>query len=160
MPASWASRLAGPPKSKSQGAMIRSAPWSINSTAALPTVTGSDLPSMIDELDLLAEQAARIVQCLDRDLRTFIARGVERRLDTGQAKCATKDDFFIIGVARRGHEKSRGRGDERPSPDIHCLVLPAHRQAEAVPSVTTMKLHPLRGICKFRAGRKRTLCQH
>ena len=46
-PAVCASRLAGPPKSKSQGAMIRSAPWSISSTAALPTVTGSDLPSTL-----------------------------------------------------------------------------------------------------------------
>ena len=47
MPAAWASRLAGPPKSKSHGATISCAPWSISSTAALPTVTGSDLPSML-----------------------------------------------------------------------------------------------------------------
>ena len=46
-PAFCASRLAGPPKSKSLGVMIAFAPFLISSTATLPTVTGSLLPSRL-----------------------------------------------------------------------------------------------------------------
>src|SRR4030042_437769 len=47
MPAFCASRLAGPPKSKSLGVMMALAPFLISSTATLPTVTGSLLPSRL-----------------------------------------------------------------------------------------------------------------
>ena len=47
IPAFWASRLAGPPKSKSLGAMMAFAPCWISCTATFPTVTGSLLPSRL-----------------------------------------------------------------------------------------------------------------
>ena len=98
IPAVWASRLAGPPKSKSLGAMIATAPLSIICLATLPTVTGSLLPSMFDELDLLAENAAVGVELIDGELRAAQRRLVERSLDAGLAQCRADDDRFRAGL--------------------------------------------------------------
>src|SRR5258705_9430801 len=50
MPPFCASRFAGPPKSKSQGATIALAPWETSCAALVPTVTGSLLPWSLTHL--------------------------------------------------------------------------------------------------------------
>src|SRR5690625_2408767 len=47
MPADWAAREAGPPKSKSAGVMMASAPISTSCSPLLPTTTGSLAPSRL-----------------------------------------------------------------------------------------------------------------
>ena len=60
----------------------------------------------IDESDLLAEQSAGVVQGFYGDLGALEARGVQRRLHTGQAQRAA-DQNLVAGRVRRARQQQR-----------------------------------------------------
>ena len=62
--------LAGPPKSKSHGAMINSAPWSKTSKAELPTV---DMEGLVEDFILrhkTAKTSLRVVESVQRQVKS------------------------------------------------------------------------------------------
>ena len=71
----------------------------------------------VEKAHLLAEQAARVVDLLDRDLRALEPGLVERRLHAGQADSAADQDFRAR-LTRRG-EHPRQRQCQRSLPLPH-----------------------------------------
>ena len=107
---------------------MKSAPPSMSSTAALPTVTGSVLPSMAIISTCLTKQPALIIEGLDGDLRSPVAGRVQGSLVPGQAQRCAKGDGVPQGIAPAGQSQGANRCQyckETGSHGVPPLVLVA-----------------------------------